>query len=189
MKNIAIFASGNGTNAEALIKHFKENATAQVKLVIYNNAKAGVVQRAEKLNITTHYFPNSAFKTGEELTAFLQENKIDFIVLAGFLAKIPPKLIEAYPNKIVNIHPALLPNYGGKGMYGHHVHEAVIKSKEQQSGITIHFVNNDYDRGDTIFQATCPVLENDTPDQLAERVHTLEYKYFSSIVEEVIKTL
>lgn len=185
MKKIAILASGEGTNAERIIRYFSEKRTAEVALVITNKTQAGVLKRTEKLNVPSLIITTREFADGEALKALHRYN-IDFIVLAGFLLKVPDTILHDYPNKIVNIHPALLPKFGGKGMYGARVHEAVIAAGEKESGITIHYIDAHYDEGNTIFQATCPVLPDDTPDTLAARVHQLEYKYFPQVIEEVI---
>lgn len=185
MKKIAILASGEGTNAERIIRYFSEKRTAEVALVITNKTQAGVLKRTEKLNVPSLIITAREFADGEALKALHRYN-IDFIVLAGFLLKVPDTILHDYPNKIVNIHPALLPKFGGKGMYGARVHEAVIAAGEKESGITIHYIDAHYDEGNTIFQATCPVLPDDTPDTLAARVHQLEYKYFPQIIEAVI---
>lgn len=185
MKKIAILASGEGTNAERIIRYFLEKRTAEVVLVITNKAQAGVLKRAERLSVPSLILTAQEFAGGKALEALHLYN-IDFIVLAGFLLKVPDTILHDYPNKIVNIHPALLPKFGGKGMYGSHVHQAVIDSNEKESGITIHYINEHYDEGNTIFQATCPVLPDDTPDTLAARVHQLEYEYFPRVIERAI---
>lgn len=185
MKKIAILASGEGTNAERIIRYFLEKRTAEVALVITNKAQAGVLKRAERLSVPSLILTAQEFASGKALEALHLYN-IDFIVLAGFLLKVPDTILHDYPNKIVNIHPALLPKFGGKGMYGSHVHQAVIDSNEKESGITIHYINEHYDEGNTIFQATCPVLPDDTPDTLAARVHQLEYEYFPRVIERAI---
>ncbi len=186
MKNIAIFASGSGSNAENIICHFAEKPDFCVKRIYCNVPDAFVLERAQKYDIPTMVFDRQAFRDPEKVLRQLEEDNTDFIVLAGFLWLMPDFIIAAYPNRIVNIHPALLPAYGGKGMYGHHVHEAVIAAKEQESGITIHFVNEHYDSGSIIFQAKCPVLPTDNASDLADRVHGLEYKYFPEIIEQTI---
>lgn len=186
MKKIAIFASGSGSNAENIICFFAKNPEICVNSVFCNVPDAYVLERAKKYNIPTHVFDREAFRNPEKVFRQLKEEKIDFIVLAGFLWLLPDCITNAYPNRIVNIHPALLPAYGGKGMYGHHVHEAVIAAGEKESGITIHYVNNHYDEGAIIFQAKCPVLPGDTPDTLAARIHELEYAHFPRVIEEVI---
>lgn len=189
MKNIVIFASGNGTNAENIIRYFKEKKIALIKGVITNNAKAGVIERAKKLDVPVTVIGKEALQDSGKLLADLKCWGTDLIVLAGFLKKIPDEVVAAFPNRIVNIHPALLPKYGGKGMYGMHVHEAVIENKESKSGITIHYVNEKYDDGAIIFQAETPVFENDTSESLAERIHKLEYVYFPQIIEKTLLNL
>lgn len=183
MTNIAIFASGSGTNAENIVTHFKNHSGICVKLIASNNAHAFVLERAKKLGVETLVFTKTELEN-RTLLHLLNEKKIGFIVLAGFLLKMPKEFISAFPNKIINIHPALLPKFGGKGMYGNKIHEAVIAAGEKESGITIHYVNEEYDEGGIIFQAKCPVLDNDTPDSLAKKVHELEYLYFPGIIEK-----
>jgi len=184
---IAIFASGNGSNAQRIAEYFSEKTIATVALMVSNRKEAYVLERAKSLQIPAYHLSKEQFANGDDVLALLREYRIDFIVLAGFLLLIPQKLIQAFPNSIVNIHPALLPKFGGKGMYGSHVHEAVIAAKEKESGITVHFVNEKYDDGAHILQATCPITENDTPDTLAEKIHALEYEYFPKAIEKVIK--
>jgi len=186
MKNIAIFASGNGSNAEQISQYFLNNPTGKVKLILTNNPKAGVIERAEKLGIVSVIFDRDTFYYSDEIVDTLKENKIDWVVLAGFLWLIPANILEAYKGKIINIHPALLPKYGGKGMYGSHVHEAVIAAGEKKSGITIHFVNEKYDDGQIIFQAEVAIEKGETPDSLAQKIHKLEYEHFPKIVEKVL---
>ncbi len=186
MKKIAILASGEGTNAERIIRYFSEKKTAEVALVITNKAQAGVLKRAECLGVPSLVIPAQGFADGEAL-GVLHRYGIDFVVLAGFLLKVPDAVLHDYPNKIVNIHPALLPKFGGKGMYGARVHEAVIAAGEKESGITIHYIDEHYDEGSVIFQAACPVMADDTPDTLAARVHGLEYEHFPRVIEEVIR--
>jgi len=183
---IAIFASGNGSNAQRIAEYFSEKSIATVALIISNKTDAYVLERAKTLNIPSYCFSKNQFLEGDEILALLQEYQIDFIVLAGFLLLIPQKLIQAYPNAIINIHPALLPKFGGKGMYGNHVHQAVIAAKEKESGITIHFVNEKYDDGVPVLQATCPVLENDTPESLAKKIHQLEYDFYPKTIEQIL---
>jgi phosphoribosylglycinamide formyltransferase-1 len=189
MKRIAIFASGSGTNAQRIIEHFTNKDIANVELLLSNNKDAYVLERAKKLHVPSCIFTRNEFYQTDKIIRMLEENKIDFIVLAGFLWLLPTKLIQLYPNRIVNIHPALLPKYGGKGMYGHHVHEAVIANNEKESGITIHFVNENYDEGNTIFQAKCPVEPSDTPDSLAEKIHILEHEHFPLVIEALVKKI
>ena len=186
MKKIAIFASGSGSNAENIIQYFAQKPQFCVKSVFCNVPDAYVLERAKKYGIPTFVFNREEFRNPDKVFRQLQEQEIDFIVLAGFLWLMPSFITAAWPNKIVNIHPALLPAYGGKGMYGHYVHEAVIAAGEKESGITIHYVNDHYDQGAIIFQAKCPVLPTDTPDDLAARIHELEYRYFPEIIEKTI---
>lgn len=186
MKKIAIFASGSGSNAENIIQYFAQKPQFCVKSVFCNVPDAYVLERAKKYRIPSFVFNREEFRNPDKVFRQLQEQEIDFIVLAGFLWLMPSFITAAWPNKIVNIHPALLPAYGGKGMYGHYVHEAVIAAGEKESGITIHYVNDHYDQGAIIFQAKCPVLPTDTPDDLAARVHELEYRYFPQIIAETI---
>ncbi len=186
MKNIAVFASGSGTNAQKIIDHFKAGTVARVALVVTNNPTAFVLERAKKAHIPTLLIDKKTFSESSQLLDELKKNEIDFIVLAGFLWLIPTYLIKAYPRKIVNIHPALLPKYGGKGMYGDKVHEAVIQNKETESGITIHYVNEHYDEGQIIFQAKCPVYLSDTTETLAEKIHQLEHTYFPVTIEATL---
>ncbi|MDR0427682.1 MAG: phosphoribosylglycinamide formyltransferase, partial [Dysgonamonadaceae bacterium] len=174
MRKIALFASGSGTNVENIIRYFRNNLQVVFPLIISNNVDAYVHERAKKLGIPSFTINKRGFETGEVLK-LLEEYDIDWIVLAGFLLKIPQDMIDAYPDKIINIHPALLPKYGGKGMYGSHVHEAVVADKETESGITIHYVNENYDEGKHLFQAKCPILPTDTPEDVARKVHELEY--------------
>ena len=184
--NIAIFASGNGSNAENIVRYFNEMETATVKLILSNNANAFVLERAANLGIESKLIKREDFKQPKNLLAMLKEKKIDYIVLAGFLWLIPEDLISAFPQKIINIHPALLPKYGGKGMYGDHVHQAVSEAGETESGISIHYVNQAYDEGDVIFQKTVAIKAGEDPEKIAEKIHALEYEYFPKIIEEVI---
>ena len=184
--HIAIFASGAGSNAQKIIDHFMHSAHIKISLIVCNKPRAGVLNIAAKENIPPLLIDREKFFRGNAYTDELKESKIDFIVLAGFLWKIPAALIKAYPGKIVNIHPALLPKYGGKGMYGHHVHEAVINTKDKESGITIHYVDEHYDHGDSIFQATCPVLENDSAESLAQRIRLLEHEHYPKEIEKIL---
>ncbi len=189
MHKIAIFASGSGTNAENIIQYFSKNKHVEISLVLTNKADAYVLKRAEKHGIPSFYFPNSFFKKEEEISAFLRANQIDFIVLAGFLLKIPEKICQLFPQRILNIHPALLPKYGGKGMYGMRVHEAVIANKEKDSGISIHYVNQDYDEGQIVFQAKTNISKEDTAETLAEKIHKLEYEYYPKIIAQCLEKL
>ena len=185
-KNIAIFASGTGTNAANIIQYFSEKQTAVVGLIVSNNPQAGVLKIAESNNIPALTIEKERFFRGDAYVPELKNAGIDFIVLAGFLWKIPSQIISAYRDHIINIHPALLPKFGGKGMYGSFVHEAVLSAKEKESGITIHFVDEFYDNGKTIFQITCPVHEDDTSETLAKRIHELEYAHFPKVIEDLI---
>ena len=184
MKRIAIFASGSGSNAEALMEHFEKNAKGRIALVLTNKADAYVLQRAERFGVPTHTFAARTLR--EEPRAVIEvlnQHQIDLVVLAGFMLLVPAELVAAFP--IVNIHPALLPKYGGKGMYGHHVHEAVVAAQEKQSGITIHRVDERYDQGAILCQATVDVAPSDTPDTLAEKIHRLEHRYYPVVVEQL----
>ena len=185
-KNIAIFASGSGSNAENIIRYFQKSDSATVSLVLSNKSDAYVLERSHRLKVPCNVFPKEDWIAGDEILAILQEYRIDFIVLAGFLVRVPDLLLHAYPGKIINIHPALLPKFGGKGMYGDKVHEAVVAAGEKESGITIHYINEHYDEGSIIFQATCPVLPDDSPEEVAKKVHALEYEHFPRIVEEIL---
>jgi phosphoribosylglycinamide formyltransferase-1 len=186
MRNIAIFASGSGSNAENIIKYFSNRNSAKVVGVFSNRSDAYVLQRAERLGVPSYFFDRNDFYISSKVTDLLDGLKVDFIVLAGFLWLVPATLTSRYSGKIVNIHPALLPSYGGKGMYGARVHSAVIKNKEKESGITIHFVNEKYDEGDIIFQAKCSISVNDTPESLANKIHELEYKHYPRVIEETV---
>lgn len=183
---IAIFGSGSGTNAENIMQYFNGNLSIEVALVLSNKADAYILERARLHHIPSAVFTKTDFNNTLKLLSLLKECEVDFIVLAGFLLQIPVDLIHAYPNKIINIHPALLPKYGGKGMYGDRVHEAVIASGDKFSGITIHYIDEHYDSGSIIFQAKCDVLTTDTPNDLATRIHALEYKYFPKVIEDTI---
>jgi phosphoribosylglycinamide formyltransferase-1 len=183
---LAIFASGTGTNAEEIIKHFKKHDKISVSMILSNNKNAYVLKRALKHRIPQFVFNRDAFYKEKLVDEVLRLNSIDFIVLAGFMWLIPERFVKSYPNKIVNIHPALLPKYGGKGMYGHHVHEAIVKNKEKESGITIHWVNEQYDDGAIIHQEKCAISPSDTPDDVANKVHQLEHEYYPKIIEKVV---
>lgn len=187
MTRIAIFASGSGSNAENIFNYFKKDDTVDISLILTNKPNAFVIERAKNLGVKSLVFTKSDFLETDHILHFLKENDINLIVLAGFLLKIPEKLIKAYPNKIVNIHPALLPKYGGKGMYGNNVHKAVVAAKETESGITIHFVNENYDEGEIIFQAKCSVIESDTFENVASKIHALEYEHFPKAIDFLLK--
>jgi phosphoribosylglycinamide formyltransferase-1 len=184
--NIAIFVSGNGTNCENIIRYFKNSEKANVALVVSNREDAYALTRAEKLGVPTSVMPKSKFNDKTLLMSLMREYDIEFVVLAGFLLMVPKFLIEAYPHRIVNIHPALLPKYGGKGMYGMHVHESVRANNETESGITIHYVSEQCDAGEIIFQAKTPVELSDTPEDIAAHIHVLEQKYFPQIIDKVL---
>jgi phosphoribosylglycinamide formyltransferase-1 len=186
MKRIAILASGNGSNAENIIRYFAEKGTAEVSLIMSNKADAYVLERAKNHNIPAFVFTAKEMRETDILVEKLAEYKTDYVVLAGFLLKIPENVLRSYPDRVINIHPALLPKYGGKGMYGHFVHEAVIREKEKESGISIHFVNEKYDEGEIIFQAKCIIEPSDTAESLAAKIHELEYHHFPEIIERVI---
>lgn len=185
MYKIAIFASGSGSNAENIVAYFKDKALAEVVLILTNKADAFVLERAKKIAVESVVFSSEQLKSGK-LLSLLKDKRIDFIVLAGFLLKIPENLIEAFPNKIINIHPALLPKYGGKGMYGDAVHKAVVANKENETGITIHYVNEHYDEGAIIYQAKCTISETDTYEDVAHKIHQLEYEHFPKVIERVL---
>jgi phosphoribosylglycinamide formyltransferase-1 len=186
MKKLAIFSSGTGSNAARIIEHFRDHPTLSVSLIVSNNPHAGVLNIASAADIAVLLIEKEQFFRGSAYIPELHARDIDFIVLAGFLWKIPAKLIQAYPHRIVNIHPALLPGYGGKGMYGHHVHDAVIAAGEKESGITIHYVDELYDHGQAIFQAKVAVDPDDTPETLAKKVQHLEHTHFPRVIEEIV---
>jgi len=186
---IAVFASGAGTNAKKIIEHFSNNPFITVALIVSNKPGAGVLQIAAMQHVKTLIIEKEKFFGGNAYTDELKGAGIDFIVLAGFLWRVPPALIAAYPSRIINIHPALLPKYGGKGMYGMKVHEAVIAAKEKESGITIHFVNEKYDDGKHILRVKCAVEENDTPETLAQKIHLLEHQHYPNIIQQCVMAL
>ncbi len=189
MKKIAIFASGSGSNAENIINYFKNDTKNVVKIVFCNKPDAYVLERAKRLNVPTFVFGRDEFYHSDLVLNELNRLGIDLIVLAGFLWKVPDAIIDTYQNRVINIHPALLPSYGGKGMYGMKVHEAVIAAGEKESGITIHYVNNHYDEGAAIFQAKCEIVPEDTPETLATKVHALEYEYFPWVIKDVLEKI
>ncbi|MBI9036320.1 MAG: phosphoribosylglycinamide formyltransferase [Bacteroidales bacterium] len=189
MKKVAILASGSGSNAQNIAEYFSDSQKVKVELILSNNSDAYVLERAKQLEIRSGVFNRNTFYHQEVVVDLMHELDIDLVVLAGFLWLIPENLIKAFPNRIINIHPALLPKYGGKGMYGDRVHQAVIESGDQVSGITIHYVNEKYDEGQIIFQGECPVDKADTPDSLARKIHALEYKYFPRVIEDVLDDL
>lgn len=186
MQSIAIFASGAGSNARQIILHFKHHTQIRVSLIVCNKPGAGVITIAEQEGIPLLLISREEFFHGDAYVPILKKYQINYIILAGFLWKIPPSLIEAFAGKIVNIHPALLPRYGGKGMYGQHVHEAVLASGDHESGISIHYVDELYDHGQLIFQARCPVEPGDSPQSLAEKIHRLEHQHYPHVIEELI---
>jgi phosphoribosylglycinamide formyltransferase-1 len=186
MKNIAIFASGSGTNAENIIRYFSHSEVIKVAAVLSNSRKASVHERAGRLGVPSFVFTRDEFIEGSPVLDKLAEYRVEFIVLAGFMNKISGNLLRAFPDRIINIHPALLPKYGGKGMYGMHVHEAVVAAGENESGITIHYINEYYDEGEIIFQAACPLSPTDTPEALAVKIHALEYAHYPRIIEELL---
>lgn len=185
-EKIAIFVSGTGSNARRIIEHFQGHPSIEVALLISNKVEAPALQMAAEQGVETLVLSRISFYEGEELREFLQKKGITLLVLAGFLWLIPPYLVKAWPNRIVNIHPALLPKYGGKGMYGKHVHRAVLEGGERESGITIHYVNEHYDEGNIIFQARCEVKPEDRPETLARRVQQLEHRHFPEIIESLL---
>lgn len=186
MKRIVLFASGSGSNVENIEQYFRDNSEVSISCVLSNKKDAKVFERCNRLNLNALYFNRHAFYGSDCVLNILKSLNPDLIVLAGFLWKIPDNLIRSYPNKIINIHPALLPKYGGKGMYGMHVHEAVKNNNETETGITIHYVNENYDEGAIIKQAKVALSPNDTPEMIAEKVHQLEYGHFPKAIEQVL---
>lgn len=185
-KNIAIFASGEGTNAQNIIDHFKSFDNIHIAIVISNKPQANVLNRAKAMGVPTLIIDKNVFYESDAVVQQLKNLNINLIVLAGFLWMIPESLVKAFPNKIINIHPALLPKYGGKGMYGMNVHKAVIEAKEKESGISIHFVNEKYDEGEIIEQHKCSLTENDTAETLAKKIHQLEFDFFPKAIEKIL---
>jgi phosphoribosylglycinamide formyltransferase-1 len=188
LMGICIFASGAGTNAQKIIDHFRLSTVGRVVLIVCNNPQAGVTHIAKKENIPVMIIEREKFFRGNAYLDELKEEKIDWIILAGFLWKIPEAMIRAYPERIINLHPALLPKYGGKGMHGMRVHEAVISAGEKESGISVHYVNEDYDRGKLIFQATIKIEKEDTAESLAKKIQVLEHLEFPRVIEELIRS-
>lgn len=184
--NLAIMASGSGTNAEAIINHFRNHPFINVKLILSNKPDAFVLQRAAKFNIPSTVFTRHDFCNSDKVVDLLKSNDINWVILAGFLWLVPDNLLKAFPDKIINIHPALLPKYGGKGMYGMNVHQAVVAAKEKQSGITIHLLNDRFDEGPVLFQAFVDLNENDKPETVAQKIHELEHKHFARVIEETV---
>jgi len=189
MKNLVVFVSGSGTNMENIARYFEGSSDARVALVVCNRPGAGAIGRAQALNIPVHMISRNDFVQVSPLLETLRDNGADLIVLAGFLWLLPPELIRAFTGRIVNIHPALLPAYGGKGMYGMKVHEAVVAAGEEFSGITIHYVDEQYDRGQIIFQARIALAQDETPESLASRIHALEYEHFPRVIEQLVRDL
>ena len=189
VKNIAILASGAGSNAQKILEHFSDRMDIAVRLIVSNKQEAGVLNIAKVASIDTFVVTRDSFYSTTDLLVELDKRNIDFIVLAGFLWLIPPYLIQHYPNRIINIHPALLPKYGGKGMYGHFVHEAVHLAKETHSGITIHYVNEKYDEGSIVFQERCEILPSDQPEDIARKVQVLEHYYYPTVIDQLVSSL
>lgn len=187
MTRIALFASGSGTNVENIANYFNGRTTAKPACVLCNNPDAFVLERAKRLGLESMTFTRTEFNDGKKIMEYLAKHDIDMIVLAGFLWLVPQYLIDAYPGRIVNIHPALLPKFGGKGMYGMHVHEAVKQSGETETGITIHLIDGNYDKGSTVFQAKVAIDPSDSPDDIANKVHALEYKHYPEVIEGIAK--
>ena len=189
VKNIAILASGAGSNAQKILEYFSDRMDIAVRLIISNKKEAGVLDIAKLSSIDTFVVTRDTFYSTTDLLIELDKRNIDFIVLAGFLWLIPPYLIQHYPDRIINIHPALLPKYGGKGMYGHFVHEAVHLAKDTHSGITIHFVNEKYDEGSIVFQERCEILPSDQPEDIAKKVQVLEHSYYPTVIDQLVSSL
>jgi phosphoribosylglycinamide formyltransferase-1 len=189
VKNIAILASGAGSNAQKILEHFSDRMDIAVRLIVSNKQEAGVLNIAKVASIDTFIVTRDSFYATTDLLVELDKRNIDFIVLAGFLWLIPPYLIQHYPDRIINIHPALLPKYGGKGMYGHFVHEAVHLAKDNHSGITIHYVNEKYDEGSIVFQERCEILPSDQPEDIAKKVQILEHLYYPTVIDQLVSSL
>lgn len=186
MRHLALFASGTGSNAHKIMDYFKTSETVRVSLVVSNNKDAGVLAIAESFGVPTHLISRKSFYDSTDLLAVLAAHEVDFIVLAGFMWLVPPYLVQAFPRRILNIHPALLPKFGGKGMYGMHVHEAVQASGASESGITIHYVNERYDEGDILFQASCMLEAGESPAQIAKKVQVLEHEWYPKVIETAL---
>lgn len=184
---LAILGSGNGTNAQQITEYFAGRQDVEVACIIYNKKDAYIAERARNLGVEARYFGRKDFYETSAVLDYMRAKQVDWVILAGFLWLMPEAILKAYPNHVINIHPALLPAYGGKGMYGHHVHEAVVANHETESGITIHIVDEHYDRGTTLFQARCAVTPDDTPDTLAAKIHLLEKEYFPQVIDRTIK--
>lgn len=188
-KHIAIFASGSGSNARKILEYFEDREDIDISLIVTNKRSAGVLKHAIEFDVPTLKIDRNFFYNSESILGVLQQEKIDLIVLAGFLWLIPSYLINAFPNKILNIHPSLLPKYGGKGMYGHHVHEAVKDNEDMESGMTIHYVNEKFDEGHHIFQAKCELMHSDTAAEIAAKVLVLEHKHYAMIIDKVLSKI
>jgi phosphoribosylglycinamide formyltransferase-1 len=186
MKRLAVFASGSGSNAENIVEYFSRRDGVEVALIVSNRKDAFVLERAKRLGTPACTFSKQEFEDGTCVPDALKAHGVDWIILAGFLLKVPESLLKAFPDRIINIHPALLPEFGGKGMYGARVHEAVAAAGRRISGITVHYVNENYDEGKIIFQASCEVLPSDTPEDIAAKVHALEYEHFPRVIEETL---
>jgi len=188
-KKLAIFASGSGSNAENICNYFADSSDIEVVLICTNRRDAFIVKRANKLNIPVYIFSKNELNNFIDLHKKLQNIEVDIIILAGFLLKLPTIMVDSYPNRVINIHPSLLPKYGGKGMYGSNIHKAVIENKETESGISIHFVNQNYDEGEMILQEKCVVSPNETVETLIQKIHKLEHKYFPGAIDKIVKKL
>lgn len=188
-KKIAIFASGSGSNAQKIMEHFKYHDEAEVALVLSNNSDAFVLQRADNFEVPTHVFDRDEFYNSDRIVTLLQQLKIDLVALAGFLLLVPANLLEAYPNKIINIHPSLLPKYGGKGMYGDRVHHAVLENKDEESGISIHFVNEKFDEGEVIYQGRFKIEPEDTLEVIKFKGQQLEHLHYPKVIETLLKKM
>jgi len=186
-KKLAIFGSGSGSNAENICNYFANSSDIEVALICTNKQDAFIVKRANKLSIPVYIFTKYELNNFVDLHEKLKSIDVDFVILAGFLLKLPTKMIDIYQNRIINIHPSLLPKYGGKGMYGNNIHKAVIKSKETESGISIHFVNKNYDEGKIILQEKCAISDNETIETLIQKIHKLEHNYFPGAIEKILK--
>lgn len=184
---IAIFASGSGTNAEKILEYFQHNTNTEVSLILSNKENAGVIERAKRWQVPVRIFNRNTFYNTNEIVDLLQQEQISLVILAGFLWLIPENLVQAFPQKMINIHPALLPGYGGKGMYGNKVHQAVHAANEAETGITIHYVNERYDEGAIIFQASCQLTPEDTPESIAHKVQKLEHEYFPKVIGDLVQ--
>ncbi len=187
-KKIVVFASGSGSNAENIIRYFKDSGTAEVVFVLSNKPSAKVLDRAQKLNVTSLYFDRDAFYNTNDVLHVLEDINPDIIVLAGFLWLFPSSILKKFPNKVINLHPALLPKYGGKGMFGSNVHQAVLDNKEKETGITIHYVNEKYDDGQIIFQKAFPISSTETLTSLTEKIHELEHRHFPKVIENLLES-